>query len=116
MNIVNCTFQTRSYRYTLLNNLMGPLNHVNKALGEKKDLLQHDRNLIGKKFRSHILEDSKTRKTTIEAFSVEKSKSESSKRDPFPEALQHKYQQKGRVAGHQILLTRGSNYRNNKQR
>ena len=85
MNIVNCTFQTRSYRYNLLNNLMGPLNHVNKALREKKDLLQkHDRNLIGKKFRSHILEDSKTRKTTIEAFSAEKSKSESSKRDPFP--------------------------------
>ena len=104
-------------RYNLPNNLMGSSNQVEEALMEKKDLLQkHDGNLLEKKLRNHIMEVTKTRKTTIEASSAGKPKSGSSKREPFPEASQHKHQQKGRVAGRQILLIRGSNYQNNKQK
>ena len=62
------------------------------------------------------MEVTKTRKTTIKAFSAGKSKSGSSRKEPFSEASQRKHQQKERVAGRQILLTRGSNYQNNKQR
>ena len=104
-------------RYNLLNNLKGSSNQAKETLRKKKDLLQkHDGNLLGKKFRNHTVEVTKTRKTTIEAFSAGKSKSGSSRRGPFPEASQRKHQQKGRVAGRQILLTRGSNYQNNKRR
>ena len=103
--------------YNLLNNLMGSSNQAKEALREKKDLLQkHDWNLLGKKFRNHIVEVTKTRKTTIETFSTGKPKSGSSRKEPFPEASQCKHQQKGRAVGNQILLTRGSNYENNKQR
>ena len=81
-------------QYNLLNNLMGSSNQAKKALWVKKDLLQkHDGNLLGKKFRNHIVEVTKTRKTTMEAFSAGKSKSGSSRRGPFPEASQHKHQQ-----------------------
>ena len=104
-------------KYNLLNNLMGPLNQAKEALRENKDLSQkHDKNLLGKKFRNHIVEVTKTRKTTTAAFSAAKSRSGSSRREPFPEALHRKHQQRGRVAGHKILLTRGSNYQINKQR
>ena len=104
-------------RYNLLNNLMGSSNQAKEAWREKKDLLQkHDGNLLGKKFRNEIVEMTKTRKTTIEASSAGKPKSESSRREAFSEALQCKHLQKGRVVGRQILLTRGSNYQNNKQR
>ena len=96
-------------RYNLLNNLVGSSNQAKEVLMEKRDLLRkHDVNLLGKKFRSHILEVTKTRTTTIEAFSAGKSKSRSSRREPLPEASQRKHQQKERVAGRQILLTRGS--------
>ena len=54
------------------------------------------------------MEATKTRKTTIEAFSAGKSKSGSSRRESLSEASQRKHQQKGRLAGRQILLTRGS--------
>ena len=85
------------------------MNQAREALREKKDILQkHDGNLLGKKFRNHIVEVNKTRKTTIEVFSAGKSKSGISRKDPFPEVLQHKYQERGRAAGRQIL--------NNKQR
>ena len=91
-------------RYNLLNNLVGSLNQAREALREKKDILQkHDGNLLGKKFRNHIVEVNKTRKTTIEVFSAGKSKSGISRREPFPEVLQHKYQKRGRAAGRQIL-------------
>ena len=81
-------------QYNLLNNLMGSSNQAKKALRMKKDLLQkHDGNLLGKKFRNHIVEVTKTRKTTMEAFSAGKSKSGSSRREPFPEVLQRKHQQ-----------------------
>ena len=104
-------------RYNLLNNLMRSSNQTKEALRMKKDLLQkHDRNLLGKKFRNHIAEMTKTRKTTIEAFSAGKSNSGSSRREPVPDTSQRKHQQKGRVAGRQILLTKGSNYQNNKQK
>ena len=62
------------------------------------------------------MEVTKTRKTTIEAFSAGKSKSGSSRRETFSKVSQRKLQQKGRAVGRQILLTRGSNYQNNKQR
>ena len=104
-------------RYNLLNNLMSSSNQAKEALKEKKNLLQkHDGNLLAKKFRNHIVEVTKTRKTTIEAFPAGKSKSGSSRRKPFQDASQSKHQQRGKVAGRQILLTRGSNYQNNKQR
>ena len=91
-------------RYNLLNDLMGSSNQAKEALRQKKDFLQkHDGNLPGIKFRNHIVEVTKTRKTAIEAFSGEKSKSGSSRREPFPEALQRKNQQRGRVAGHRIF-------------
>ena len=96
-------------RYNLLNNLMGSSSQVLEALKEKKDSRKFSRK---EKFRNHIVEVTKTRKT-IEAFSAEKSKSGSSRKEPFPEASQRKHQQRWRVAGHQILLTRGSNYQNN---
>ena len=102
-------------RYNLLNNLMGSSNQTKEALRESDLLQKHDGNL-GKKFRNHIVEVTKTRKTTIKAFSAGKSKSGSSRKEPFSEASQRKNQQKERVAGRQILLTRGSNYQNNKQR
>ena len=55
---------------------MSSSNQAKEALREKKDLLQkHDENLLGKKFRNHIVEVTKTRKTTIEAYSAGKSKS-----------------------------------------
>ena len=83
---------------------MGSSNQAKEALRQKRDLLQkHDGNLPGIKFRNHIVEVTKTRKTTIEAFSGEKSKSGSSRREPFSEALQRKNQQRGRVAGHRIF-------------
>ena len=62
------------------------------------------------------MEVTKTRKTTIEVFSAGKSKSGSSRRETFPKVSQRKLQQRGRAVGRQILLTRGSNYQNNKQR
>ena len=71
-------------RYNLLNNLMRSSNQIKEALRMKKDLLQkHDGNLLGKKFRNHIVEVTKTRKTTIKAFSAGKSKSGSSRRNLF---------------------------------
>ena len=102
-------------RYNLLNNLMGSSNQTKEALREYDLLQKHDGNL-GKKFRNYIVEVTKTRKTTIKAFSAGKSKSGSSRKEPFSEASQGKHQQKERVAGRQILLTRGFNYQNNKQR
>ena len=58
-------------RNNLLNNLMGSSNQPKEVLSKKKDLLQkHDGNLLGMKFRNHIVEIFMTRKTTIEAFSV----------------------------------------------
>ena len=89
-------------RYNLLNNLMGFSNQTKVALRKKKDLLEkHDGNL-GKddgweKFSNHIVEVTKTRNTTIEAFSVGKSKSGSSRKESFPEDSQRKHQQRGRV-------------------
>ena len=86
--------------YNLLNNLMGSLNQVKKALREKKDLLQkHDGSSRGMRFRNQIVNMTKTRKTTIESFSAGKSKSGTSRRAPFPEDLQRKHLQRGRVAG-----------------
>ena len=83
-------------RYNLLNNLMGSSNQPKEALKEKKDLPQkHDENLLRKKLRNYIVEVTKTRKTKIEAFSAGKSKSGSSRREPFPEASQRKHQQRG---------------------
>ena len=49
------------------------------------------------KFSNHIVEVTKTRNTTIEAFSVGKSKSGSSRKESFPEDSQQKHQQRGRV-------------------
>ena len=104
-------------RYKLLNNLMGFSNQAKEALREKKDLLQkHDGNLLEKKFKNHFVEVTKTRKTTIEAFSAGKSKSGSSQKESFPEVSQSNHQQRGRDVGCQIILTRDSNYQNNKQR
>ena len=103
------TTVTYHRQFNLLNNLVGSSNHAKEALMEKKDLLRkHDGNLLGEKFRNHIVEVTKTRTRTIEAFSAGKSKSGSSRREPLPEASQHKHQQKERVAARQILLTRGS--------
>ena len=80
---------------------MGSLNQVKKALREKKDLLQkHDGSSRGMRFRNQIVNMTKRRKTTIESFSAGKSKSGASRRAPFPEDLQCKHQQTGRVAGH----------------
>ena len=76
---------------------MGSSNQVLEALKEKKDSRKSSRK---EKFRNHIVEVTKTRKT-IEAFSAEKSKSGSSRKEPFPEASQRKHQQRWRVAGHQ---------------
>ena len=67
------------------------------------------------KFSNHIVEVTKTRNTTIEAFSVGKSKSGSSRKESFPEDSQRKHQQRGRVMWRLILLARGSNYQNNRQ-
>ena len=79
-------------QYNLLDNLMGSSNQTKEALRKKKDLLQrHDGNLLGKKFRNHIVEVTKTRKATIEVYSAGKSKSGSSKREPFPRASQRKH-------------------------
>ena len=58
-------------RYNLLNNLMGSSNQPKEVSSKKKDLLQkHDGNLLGMKFRNHIVEIIMTRKTTVEAFLV----------------------------------------------
>ena len=96
---------------------MGFSNQNKETLMEKKDFLQkRDGNLLRKKFRNHIVEVTETRKTTIEAFSVGKSKSRKSRREPFPEGSQRKHQQRGRVVGHQIFLNQRPNYQNNKQR
>ena len=58
-------------RYNLLNNLIGSSNQPKEGLSKKKDLLQkHDGNLLGMKFRNHIVEIIMTRKTAIEAFLV----------------------------------------------
>ena len=84
----------------LLNNLMGFSNKAKEALTEKKDFLQkHDGNVVGKKFKNHIAEVTKRRKTTIGTFSAGKSKSGSSQKEPFPDASQRKHEQRGRVAG-----------------
>ena len=108
---------TYNRQYKLLNNLMGFSNKAKEALTEKKDFLQkHDGNVVGKKFKNHIAEVTKRRKTTIETFSAGKSKSGSSQKEPFPDASQRKHEQRGRVVGRQILLTRASNYQNNRQR
>ena len=94
---------------------MGSSNQAKEALREKKDLLQkNDGNLLGETGRNHIVEVTKTRNTIIEAFSAEKSKTESSRKEPFPEALQSKHQQMERDARRKTLLTRGSNCQNNK--
>lgn len=84
---------------------------------EKKDLLQkRDANLLGKRFRNHTVEVIKTRKTTIDAFSAGNSKSESSRRKRFADASRCKYQQKGRIAGHQnSSSSRGGRYQHKRQ-
>ena len=63
-----------------------------------------------KKNRNHIVEVTKTKKTTMEAFLDGKSKSGDSQKELFSEALQRKHQQRVRVARYQVLLTRVSNY------
>ena len=74
-------------QYNLLDILMDFSNEAKEALRKKKHLLQkHDGNLLGKKFRNHVVEVTKTRKATIEAYSAGKSKSGSSKSEPFPGA------------------------------
>ena len=96
---------------------MGSSNQAKEALRGKKYLLQkYDGYVLGKKFRNQIVEMTKTRKTTSEAFSAGKSKSGCSRRESFPEASQRKHQQKWRVAGRQIFLFRAPNYQNNKQK
>ena len=116
-NRFNGGSKTYHRRYNKLNNLMGFSNQNKETLMEKKDFLQKcDGNLLRKKFRNHIVEVTETRKTTIEAFSVGKSKSRKSWREPFPEGSQRKHQQRGRVVGHQIFLNQRPNYQNNKQR
>ena len=91
---------TYNRQYKLLNNLMGFSNKANEALTEKKDFLQkHDGNVVGKKFKNHFAEVTKRRKTTIETFSAEKSKSGSSRKKPFPDASQSNMSKGGELPG-----------------
>ena len=102
-------------RYSLLNALMNSSTQSKETLKEKKDLVQkHDKKLLGKKFRKHIVEVTKERKTTIEAFSRSTTSNQNNhntksltRTDPFPEAPQLKNQQGGRSAGRQLLLQSG---------
>ena len=81
---------------------MGSSNQTKVALRKKKDLLEKNDGNLGKddgwkKFSNHIVEVTKTRNTTIEAFSVGKSKSGTGQKESFPEDSQRKHQQRRRV-------------------
>ena len=92
MMVLSSNMLTYHRQYNLVDNLMGSSNQTKEALRKKKDLLQkHHGNLLGKKFRNHIVEVTKTRKATIEAYSAGKSKSGSRKREPFPRVSQRKH-------------------------
>ena len=79
---------------------MGSLNQAKEYLGEKKDLLQkHDENLLRKKFRNHIVEVTKTRKTTMEAFKLENENLEAAERSPFQKSSSVKISKRGELWG-----------------
>lgn len=90
-------------RFAVLKNLMG-IQQAKETLREKASLLQkHDKQLLGEKFRSHIVEVTKSKNTTMEAFSKSKN---SRRKAPFRNALPTNNQ--GRSgAGRQITLSRG---------
>ena len=98
-------------RYNVLNGLMGSTTQAKELLREKTDLLQkHDTQLFGKKFRKHIVDVTKSKKTTIEAFSGQRKKSNYGNK-PFQGASQQFSQQGRSVAGpgRQISLSKSGN-------
>ena len=71
-------------RYNLLNKWMGSSNQAKETLREKKDLLQkHDGNLLGKKFRNHIVEVTKTKRQQSKPFQLENLNLEETEGSPF---------------------------------
>ena len=96
--LVGQSSNTVSYhrRYNIPNSWMRNTSQAKKLLKEKAELLQkHGTNLFGKKFRKHIVELTKSKKTTIDAFSGQKPKHKGLK--PFSRASPQYHQGRSAV-------------------
>ena len=131
--MVGQSSNTASYhrRLNILQCLTDSQSQAKEMLREKAELLQkHDINLLGKKFRKHIISSTKSKKTAIEAFSKNFKKRKYADK-PFSETpRQHQGRSvKGRYAvlstsnktggyqnNQQQRWQRGSGYQQNQQR
>lgn len=115
--MVGQSSNTVSYhrRLNILQCLTDSQSQAKEMLREKAELLQkHDTNLLGKKFRKHIVNSTKSKKTAIEAFSKNFKKRRYADK-PFSETpRQHPGRSvRGRYA---VLSTTGkAGYQNNNQ-